>query len=87
MWRQSGRRSTRTQYEMGCTVKAVARYWAKCGPAVMRELDQITRRLHTEPIGLTSRNRAMLRPFDDPANVRLFISLPGKLAAQASRAD
>jgi integrase len=86
IWKQNGRKSTRTQYEVARLVKGVARNWVKADQATLTALDQVTRRLHTEPVGLTPKNRALLRQFDDPANVRRFISLPAKLAAQAHRA-
>lgn len=86
-WRRFGRRSTRTQYEVARVIKYMARHWAKPDAAFLLALDQITRRLHTEPIGLGPKVRNVLRQFDDPVNVRKFLALPGKLAAQARRAE
>lgn len=86
-WLQNGQKSTRAQYETARIMKYLARHRGRVDPAVMLELDQITRRLHTSPIGLTPKNRDVLRQFDDGANVRRLVTLPGKLAAQARRAE
>jgi integrase len=77
--------STRQTHQIACTLKAIARHWVKVDAAHLNELRGLCRRLDPGQIGLTERNRARLRQFDSPANVRALVMLPQHLADAASR--
>lgn len=51
----------------------------------MEKLRVLCKRLHPGPSGMTPKNQARLRQFDDPANVSALLTLPQRLVAQAAR--
>ncbi len=53
--------------------------WAKVPQEHLEELKAIRRRLDTGPGGMTAKNRATLRVFDDEEIVSGFLSLPSKI--------
>jgi integrase len=76
---------TQQTHQIACTLRAIARHWVKVDAAHLNELRALCRRLDPGQVGLTERNRARLRQFDSPANVRAFMMLPQRLADAASR--
>jgi hypothetical protein len=53
--------------------------------AHLERMAAINRKLDVGPRGLTDKNRALLRQFDDPANVAALLWLPQKLIGTAGR--
>jgi hypothetical protein len=76
---------TQQTHQIACTLKAIARHWVKVDEARLNELRTLCRRLDPGKAGLTERNRARLRQFDSPGNVRALMMLPQRLADTASR--
>ena len=54
----------------------IAKYWVKAPPEQIAALQAIRRQVDPKNTGMTERNRARLRQFDDPENLRRLINLP-----------
>jgi integrase len=67
------------------TVKAIARHHVGVEQHHLDHMTRIIRRIGARQQGLTPKNRARLRPLDDPQNVRALLGLPAKLMNLASR--
>ncbi len=72
---------------LGNTLIHVARHWLRLDEGRIDELRDVRRRLGPTPSGLTGKNRAMLRQFDDPATLGRLLALPGQLAEEAIKND
>ncbi|WP_431267671.1 tyrosine-type recombinase/integrase [Dankookia sp. P2] len=66
-------------------MKAIARHWVKVTPAHLEQISALQRRLEVRSRTLTETNRARLRQFDDPGNIRALLGLPARLLALAER--
>ena len=64
---------------------AIARHYLEFDKVKLDELAKINRRLEIDRYGLTEKNRARLRQFDDPDNVVTLLRLPEKLMRIATR--
>jgi integrase len=60
----------------------VAREWVEVSELELNELNRLARRLPTRVPGLTDKNRAMLRQFDDPTMLQRLYTLPEPLWAE-----
>jgi hypothetical protein len=67
------------------TLKAIARHHVGVEQHHLEQMAKIIRRIGPRQTGLTPKNRARLRPLDDPRNVRALLNLPTKLMDLASR--
>jgi integrase len=63
----------------------VAREWVEVGDPELAELNRLVRRLPRRVPGLTDKNRATLRQFDDPVMVEKLYALPDQLWAEVRR--
>lgn len=72
-------------HDLAYLILAVARHWVKVDPEHLAALKKICRRLDCGRGQMTETNRARLRQFDDPANVRALVTLPERLLAKARR--
>ena len=80
-----GGKSTRTVVDIATALKAVARHHVQVDAQHLAGMAAVIGRLHTPSGGLTSRNRARLRPLDDPQIALALVQLPAKLLALAER--
>ena len=60
----------------------IGREWVKLQPGVLAELRRLTSKMPMPKPGLTPKNKASLRQFDDPAALQRVISLPKRLWAE-----
>ena len=67
------------------TLIAIASDWVKASPDVIATLKTLRSKLGTLPIGLTEKNQALLRKFDDPRLLAALLDLPDKLWRAARR--
>jgi hypothetical protein len=67
------------------TLKAIARHHVGVEQHHLEQMARIIRRIGPRQQGLTQKNRARLRPLDDPQTVRALLGLPAKLMGLASR--
>jgi hypothetical protein len=63
----------------------IGREWVKLEPDVLTELRRLTGKMPMPASGLTSKNKAALRQFEDPAVLQRLIDLPNRLWAEAKR--
>ncbi len=83
---RSGGRKTAQIYNIACTLKTFARCWVKPDPNIIDEIATICRQVDPKRRGLTEKNKARLRQFDDPDNIRALVNLPERLVKEAKKA-
>lgn len=64
---------------------SVAREWVRVEPGHLEGLRNVRRRLPAVPPGMTGKNRALLRQFEDPGTLHRLLDLPGNLLADIRR--
>ncbi len=64
---------------------SIAREWVKLGPTELAELSRLAARLPKLTPGLTAKNRATLRQFDDRTMLQSLYALPDQLWTQVKR--
>ena len=84
-WKQDGRKLTAYAHGIAGTLVAIAAEWVKIGGEALAELKTMRRKLGSLPTGLTPKNQALLRKFDDPRLLERLIALPDKLWRGARR--
>ncbi len=85
LWQQDGRKLSAYTHGVAITLVALAAEWVKVGPDVVANLKVLRKKLGTLPSGLTEKNEAVLRTFDDPRLFADLIQLPDRLWRQARR--
>ena len=68
-------------HQIAAVACAVARSWVKVPSEVQAELDQIRKNVKPESQGMTDKNRATLRQFEDEVLVARLLTLPDDLVA------
>jgi integrase len=84
-WQQDGSKLSAYTHGLAGGLIAIALEWVKAPPDVVSKLKADRRKLGTLPPGLTDKNKAMLRKFDDPHRLRAMIDLPDRLWCAARR--
>jgi integrase len=85
LWRADGRKLSAFTHGVAVTLIAIASEWVKASPEVIANLKALRSKLGTLPIGLTEKNKALLRKFDDPVLLAALVQLPDKLWRAARR--
>jgi integrase len=75
-WSRNGGRKTSQLHGFALTAIKIAKWWVKAPPQEIAALQAIRRAVDPKATGMTPRNRARLRQFDDPENIRRLIDLP-----------
>ena len=75
-WSRNGNRKTGQLHNFALAAIKIAKHWAKLQPDKIAALQAIRRQVDPKSEGMTQRNRARLRQFDDPENLRRLIDLP-----------
>jgi integrase len=81
----AGGRENAFNRDLGEALVQLAREWVKLGPGALTELKRLVGKMPMPPAGLTAKNKASLRQFDDPAVLRRLIELPNRLWAEVKR--
>jgi integrase len=77
--RHNNQRSTMIGH-LAAFMRAVAKDWVKVGPEDLIAIGDLVRRVTPDPqTGMTQKNRARLRVFDDPETLMAMLNLPQKL--------
>jgi hypothetical protein len=84
-WRQDGGTLSAYTHGIAVTLFAVASEWVKVPADEIAALKALRSKLGPLPFGLTEKNQAMLRMFDDPRLVTDLIHLPDRLWTGARR--
>jgi integrase len=85
LWEEGGRTLTAYTHGVAGTLVAIAAEWVKVPADGVETLKKSRRKLGTLPSGLTDKNKALLRRFDDPHLLQSVIDLPDKLWRRARR--
>ena len=75
-WSRNGKRKTGHLHNFALAAIKIAKHWVKLPPDRIAALQAIRRQVDPKSEGMTQRNRARLRQFDDPENLRRLIGLP-----------
>ena len=84
LWRKDGRKLSAFTHGVGVTLIAIASEWVKASPDVVATLKELRSKLGTLPIGLTEKNEALLRKFDDPRLLVDLVQLPDRAVARGA---
>lgn len=79
---RNGGRKTGQLYNYAQLLIKVAHHWAKAPEAELEKLRALGRAVKPKATGMTDKNRARLRQFDNPQAVAQLISLPQRVFAQ-----
>jgi integrase len=84
-WAEDGRALSAYTHGVAGTLIAIASEWVKLPADVITTLKQLRRKLGSLPSGLTEKNKALLRKFDDVRLCEMLVELPDRLWRQARR--
>ena len=85
LWQQDGRKLSAYTHGVAVTLIAIASEWVKAPADVIATLKALRSKLGTLPTGLTEKNKALLRKFDDPRLLDALVQLPDRLWRTARR--
>jgi integrase len=85
LWAQDGRALSAYTHGVAGTLIAIAAEWVKAPADTIANLKQLRRKLGTLPSGMTEKNKALLRKFDDARLCEMLANLPDRLWRQARR--
>jgi integrase len=85
LWRQDGDKLSAYTHGIAITLIAIASEWVKASPEAIATLKALRKQLGTLPSGLTEKNQAVLRTFDDPQLLNALVQLPDRLWRAARR--
>ena len=75
-WHRNGKRKTGQIHNFALTATKIAKHHVKAPPEQVAALQAIRRQVDPKNSGMTARNRARLRQFDDHENRKRLINLP-----------
>ena len=73
---RNGKRKTGQLHNFALGAIKIAKWWVEAPLEQIKALQAIRREVYPKETGMTPRNRARLRQFDDPENLRRLINLP-----------
>jgi len=84
-WQQDGRRVTSYTHNGAATLIAIAVGWVKASADQVAMLKALRSKLGMAPSGLTEKNQALLRLFDNPRLLTALVQLPDRMWYAARR--
>ncbi len=84
---RSGNKKTAQIHGLAVLIKTIAKHWVKVDQAHLKALTDICGKTDPCITGMTDKNRARLRQFDDPKNVMLLLEFPSRVFEQIKRTD
>jgi integrase len=84
-WREDGCKLSAYTHGLAVTLIAIASEWVKASADTVAAFKALRSKLGTLPTGLTDKNKALLRTFDDPRLIVDLIQLPDRLWHAARR--
>jgi integrase len=84
-WSRNGKRKTGHLHNFVLAAIKIAKHWVKLPPDKIAALQAIRRQVDPKSEGMTQRNRARLRQFDDPENLRRLLDLPEAILRELRR--
>jgi hypothetical protein len=85
LWEADGRKLTAYTHGVAGTLVTIAAEWVQAPAEAIAKFKALRRKLGTLPAGLTDKNKALLRKFDDPRLLQSLIDLPDRLWRRAHR--
>lgn len=82
---RAGGKSTKYLHQQAILLKTIARHWTKASPEQIDVLAGYARNLAVKKTGMTEKNRARLRQFDDPGNVEALVTLGANIFADVGK--
>ena len=76
LYRRHGAQSVTATHGVAVSLKIMARTWLRLPPEKLEPLETLCPRLTPRQQGMTEKNRARLRPFDDENNVLRLLHFP-----------
>jgi hypothetical protein len=87
LWQQDEGKLSAYTHGIAITLIAIAAEWVKTSPETIATLKALRKKLGSLPSGLTEKNQAVLRTFDDPRLLTALVQLPDRLWRAARRAQ
>lgn len=87
LYDRAGGQSTASIHERAILLHTIAKNGVKVGEAQLRPLAELMRGLAVKKKGMTDKNRARLRQFDDKIVVQALLTLPYRVLREVERAD
>ena len=87
LYKRAGGTSTRSIHARAVLLHTIARHWLKAGAEQLKLLADLSHRLSMKKTGMTDKNRARLRQFDDKANLDALLGLPYRVLRQVKLAN
>jgi integrase len=84
-WERDGRKLSAYTHGVAGTLIAIAREWVRVPAEILAKLKALRAKLGSLLAGMTEKNRATLRKFDDPRLLTALIEVPDKLWRRARR--
>ena len=84
-WVADERKLSAYTHGLAGTLARVAAEWVRAPEAAVGELKKLRAKLGSGPTGMTEKNKALLRRFDDPRLLSALMNLPDRLWRQARR--
>jgi integrase len=85
LWQKGGRKLTPHTHGIAVTLVAIASEWVNPPAEEIALLKKLRGKLGTLPLGLSEKNKALLRRFDDPRLLTALVALPDRLWHKARR--
>jgi integrase len=82
LWQRNGKRKTGQLHRFALLLIKLAKHWVKVPPEQLEALRRLRKPLAPGSTGMTDRNRARLRQFDDPVIVTRLVNLPTAIMRQ-----
>jgi integrase len=83
--RNGKRKKTGQLHNFALQAIKIAKWWVEAPPDQIKALQAIRREVDPKETGMTARNRARLRQFDDPENLRRLLDLPDAIVGALPR--
>jgi len=80
LWHRAGERKTGHLHNHGRLLVKLAKHWVRVPEPQLQRLRAMCKQLDPGQSGMTARNRARLRQFDDDTNIARLINLPETIA-------
>ena len=87
LYDRAGGKSTKYLHQQAQLLKTIAWHWVRAPAEDLDQLASVCRRLALRQTGMTAKNRARLRQFDNQANVSALINLPRRVLNDLPRID
>ena len=87
LWERAGKQKSQGLYHHAVLLRNIARHWVKPPEAELKVLENLCRRFAVKKNGMTEKNRALLRQFDDHSNVDRLLTLPSFVVGRVKSTD